>query len=351
MTRTALTGPAAPHPQLVPDVPRPLPRHVKPLRDEEMSSYISRLAAANHLPFGIVLDLFWQHRPDTDADPFAHVRWFAAITGLDPATALMALPELRTGRPAPGRPLPTAGRPIPHLARRVPPCRYCAAAHGAGLDAGTEARIWASAENNVCRAHQTWTGPGASAYERQPGLRACPAITAAQTRLYRLVRRHGRRETFGAFLDAREIWTTLEWLHGYTTERDQRIRRLTGTSPVDLDYDGPLHHAAIYPETVALTAILASPRWRKTALARAPADREPFHTEFTRRVTPCHPQPELLLQLVRERLTDPERKHRISDLEDRPRSATPRPVKITPASSSQDAARPWPSQPRRGNRP
>ena len=309
--------------------PRPLPRQVRPLRDETMSSYISRLAAANHLPHGVVLDLLWQHLPGAAADPLARVRWFAAVTGLDPAAAMMGLPELRTGLPGPGRPLPLAGRPVPHLARRAPPCRYCAAAHGAAPDADTSAQVFASAENNVCRTHQTWIGAGNSDDAGQPGLRGCPGITAAQTRHYRLIRRHGRRETFNAFLGAREIWTTLEWLQGYDTERDQRIRQLTrpaaapGPGPEDLDYDDPLHHAAIYPETVALTAILASPRWRKTALARAPRDREPFHAEFTRRVPlPRHPQPAILLCLVREHLTDPGRRNRISDLEDQPRSAT-----------------------------
>jgi hypothetical protein len=321
MTTAAKTGPAERHRQLVPGVPRPLPRPVRPLRDEAMSSYISRLAAANHLPYGVVLNLLWQHRAGTAADPLARLRWFTAVAGLDLAAAMMALPELRTGLPSPGRPLPLAGRPVPHLARRAPPCRYCAAAHGAAPDPGTSTQVFASAENNVCQAHQTWIGPGNSDDGRQPGLRGCPDITTAQTRYYRLVRRHGRRETFNAFLDAREIWTTLEWLHGYDTERDQRIRQLrrTGTRPGGLDYGDPLHHAAIYPETIALTAILASPHWRKTALARAPGDREPFHAEFTRRVTPRHPQPAIVLRLVREHLTDPGRRHRISDLQDRPR--------------------------------
>ena len=321
MTSRARPGPDRRHLWLVPDVPRPLPRQVKPLRDEVLSSYIGRVAAANYLPFGVVLDLLYQHRPGTGDGPSAQVRWFAAVTGLDPATALMALPELHAGCWDPDHPLPLNGRPVPHLARRARPCRHCAAVHGADLDVG--AQVWASVENNVCRAHQVWIGPGASDYDRQTDLRAHADITAAQTRHNRLTRRHGRHETFTAFVDAREIWTTLEWVHGYTTERDQRIRRHPGTDPDDLDYDDPLHHAAIYPETVALTAILASPSWRKTALARAPGDREPFHAEFTRRVTPHHPQPALLLRLVRERLTDPERRHRISDLHDRPRSATP----------------------------
>jgi hypothetical protein len=33
-----------------------------------------------------------------------------------------------------------------------------------------------------------------------------------------------------------------------------------------------------------------------------------------------HPQPGILLHLVRERLTDPDRRHRLSDVEDPPRS-------------------------------
>ena len=42
---------------------------------------------------------------------------------------------------------------------------------------------------------------------------------------------------------------------------------------------------------------------------------------------------------------DPEREHRISDPEDRLRSATSRPARTTRASSSRGAARPWPAQP------
>lgn len=43
-----------------------------------------------------------------------------------------------------------------------------------------------------------------------------------------------------------------------------------------------------YPETVALTAILASPGWRTIALSRKPADNQRFHHEFRRRVSPGH---------------------------------------------------------------
>ena len=172
---TARTGPAGQHLQLVPGFPRPLPRPVRPLRDETMSSYISRLAAANHLPYRAVLDLLWQHLPGTAADPLARIRWLAAVTGLDPAAAMMALPELRTGLPSPGRPLPLAGRPVPHLARRAPPCRYCAAAHGAPPPTpGTSTQVFASAENNVCQAHQTWIGPGNSDAAGSPHCAVAP---------------------------------------------------------------------------------------------------------------------------------------------------------------------------------
>ena len=249
------TGPAR-HLQLAGSVPRPLPRPVRPLRDEALSSYISRLAAANHLPYRVVLDLLWQHRPGTAADPLGRVRCFAAVTSLDPAAAMMALPELRTGLPSPGRPLPLAGRPVPHLARRAPPCRYCAAAHGAG----TGTQVFASAENNVCQAHRTWIGP---ATRRRPAARAA-----------RLPRHHRRPDPP---------------LPPDPPPRAARDIQSVPRRPRDLDHPGmaprlrhrtrpahppapsprhqprrpglrrPLHHAATYPETIALTAILASP--------------------------------------------------------------------------------------------
>ena len=80
----------------------------------------------------------------------------------------------------------------------------------------------------------------------------------------------------------------------YTTERDRRVHRYLGAQvdPEDLDFDHPLRHAAIYPETVDLTALLAGGVWRKQALSCWPAARQAFHDEFTRRVTAHHRQPD-----------------------------------------------------------
>jgi hypothetical protein len=86
--------------------------------------------------------------------------------------------------------------------------------------------------------------------------------------------------------------------------------------PEDLDFHDPLRRAVIYPETVALTAILASRYWRRKILDRRPQARPArlaFHAEFTRPVTPHHHQHDLVERLIQEHLTDPDRRYRAGD--------------------------------------
>lgn len=291
-----------------------------PLQDETRFSYLARVAAANHVPDRAVWRRLAVRPPDTDEDPLVASRWIAALAGIDQQRLLAAVADLRVGSVGPDGPLPVTGRPLPRHARQAPPCRFCAARRGAAPDRdidpdwALEPEVWLSVEDNVCRRHQVWIGPGATSYDRQLDLTGLPEVVQAQTRHHRLVRRRGRREAFLAYTDAARIWWKLAWLHDYTTERDQRIHRLgVDVDPEDLDFDDPLRHAAIYPETVALTALLASPCWRTQALSPRPAVRQAFHDEFTRRVTRHHPHPERLDHLLREHLTDPARRHRRSD--------------------------------------
>jgi hypothetical protein len=61
--------------------------------------------------------------------------------------------------------------------------------------------------------------------------------------------------------------------------------------------------AAAYPETVALTAMLASPYWHAIVVSRTPAGNQRFHHEFRRRVAPDHHEhryPRLLFWLRRD---------------------------------------------------
>jgi hypothetical protein len=318
-----------PTPWLDPTPPPPVPRRVVPLQDETCFSYLARVAAANHVPDRAITDRLVGRPPDTDEDPLVRSRWIAALCGIDQQRLLSAVPELQVGSTGPDGPLPVTGRPLPNRARSRPPCRFCAARRGAipVLDASSrwtvEPEVWLSAEDNVCRRHQVWIGPDADHYDRQLDLRALPEVVQAQTRHRRLVRSLGRRETFLAYLDATDIWWKLAWLHGYDTERDQRLHRHLGpgVDPEDLDFHDPLRCAVIYPETVALTSLLASGYWRKKIIDRRSRARpardasawEAFHAEFTRRVTPHHHQHALVERLVREHLADPERRYRLAD--------------------------------------
>jgi hypothetical protein len=301
--------------------PPPVPRIVVPLQDETRFSYLARVAAANHVPDRAVWGRLAVRPPGTDEDPMVAARWVAALCGIDQQRLVSAVSELRVGSVGPDGPLPVTGRPLPHHARQAPPCRFCAARRGATPDRDVdpdwalEPEVWLSAEDNVCRRHRVWIGPGATSYDRQLDLTQLPEVVQAQTRHQRLVRRRGRQEVFLAYTDAARIWWNLAWLHDYATERDQRIHRHLGADvdPEDLDFDHPLRHAAIYPETVALTALLANPACRKQALSGRPEARQAFHDEFTRRVTPQHPHPGRLDQLLREHLTAPDRRYRLSD--------------------------------------
>jgi len=304
--------------------PPPVPRIVVPLQDETRFSYLARVAAANHVPDRAVWSRLAVRPPDTDQDPLVASRWIAALCGIDQQRLLSAVSELQVGSAGPAGPLPVTARPLPRHARQAPPCRFCAARRGATPDRDVdpdwalEAEVWLSVEDNVCRRHHIWIGPGATSYAQQLDLTRLPDVVQAQTRHYRLVRRRGRREVFLAYTDAARIWWKLAWLHDYTTERDRRIHRHLGADidPEDLDFDDPLRHAAIYPETVALTALLASPYWRRKIVDRRPQARparQAFHAEFTRRVTQHHQQHDRVERLIQEHLADPQRRYRATD--------------------------------------
>ncbi len=313
-----------PTPWLDPTPPPPVPRLVVPLQDETRFSYLARVAAANHVPDRAVWDRVNNRPLDTDEDPHVRSRWIAALCGIEQQRLLTAVPDLQVGSTGPGGPLPVTGRPLPNHARRRPPCRFCAARRGApptrsvDPDWVLEPEVWLSVEDNVCLRYQVWIGPDADSYDQQLDLRALPEVVQAQTRHRRLVRRRGRYETFLAYTDAASIWWKLAWLHDYSTERDQRLHRYLGPGidPEDLDFHDPLRRAVTNPETVALTALLASRYWRKKILDRRPQAcpaRQAFHAEFTRRVTPHHHQHDLVERLIQEHLTDPDRRYRAGD--------------------------------------
>ena len=93
-----------------------------------------------------------------------------------------------------------------------------------------------------------------------------PQVVAAQRKHRALIRRLRRRWVFAVFPRAFEFADS--WVPAKT--RRQRLAQLRpprGYPPGKFPFRGAHWNAAIYPEAVALTGVLASPRWRSSGLA------------------------------------------------------------------------------------
>jgi len=141
-----------------------------------------------------------------------------------------------------------------------------------------------------------------TSHRNQLDLRPCPDIVHAQIRHQRILRSRGRPAARSAFLAARGLWAYMSTAPGYTWQRDARTARISAQARV-ITAEEAAGSAVTYPETVALTAILASPAWRTIALSRKPADSRRFHHELRRRVTTSHTDssyPRLLFWIRRD---------------------------------------------------
>ena len=260
-----------------PPLPRRLPRTPAPLRHETYESYLARLAAANSLSFDDPDEI--AHLYDDDLDGLDQL---AALTGYPAAALRHAIPELfhhqAAGSTAPGGSSPTPREFINDIRS---PCRRCAAT--AGADPGT-ARVWATHDACACVRHQLWIGEGNDQPSHQLDLAPHPDIVHAQIRHQRIVRSRGRPAARDAFNAARGLWLTMSTTPGYSSQREARTARVRAQASAE----EAVSNAVTYPETVAFTAILASPHWRAIVLSRKPADNQRFHHEFRRRVTAGH---------------------------------------------------------------
>jgi hypothetical protein len=118
--------------------------------------------------------------------------------------------------------------------------------------------------------------------EGQCDLRGVPDVLGAAKRHYRLVSERGLLGAHRAYQDAFEVtlgWARRGW---WGRHRDRRLRRLS-PGPAVLIGD-PALHAALYPETVRLACILASPHWVGVAVSADRADRRRFYSEVARRL-------------------------------------------------------------------
>jgi len=248
---------------------RPLPRPVPPVRDETISSYLTRLAEANRLqPAGLRSLLAGNDRKDASVLLPA----LAAVTGMPLRNLAHAMPQICTVTELAGLQMHNRPRARPDWAFVA--CRRCAA--------GRPVTRWALHDDVVCSRHRRWISGGTE----QPELSRQPEILHAHRRHRWLIRRHGRNTVMRAHRDARSI--CVGWrLDGIPDDAfDHRMAIFHGPYWRDSDKETTqTFDAAIYPQIVALTRLLASPFWRQHILKgwRSP---NTFVAELRRTVAP-----------------------------------------------------------------
>jgi hypothetical protein len=225
--------------------PQSLPIRVAPIAGQTIASYLEHLAAANHLPTGLLLahlPPWFTARSITHDDltgaaraSAADIESLAALSGLPTATLLHALPAFGSG--------PHHGR---RLFRATHACRRCVLRHG-----HTEpVPVHLPAHQRLCTRHRIWLGS-----TTQVDLTVTPEIIPAHRRAARLAHRHTPPRLILAELAARQDVVTTPRDNGqYPDLIQQRITALASDNR-DLASDHPdLTEAATYPETISTAA-------------------------------------------------------------------------------------------------
>jgi hypothetical protein len=234
---------------VVPEGQLPIP--ARPLAGEMLASYLSRLAAANHLRLLTLLAIMprWltskitSHRarlPGSELLPAATKSLYqlAALTGA-PATAI-------------ARALPVFGGGPQGPARAITACRRCAAARGITQPVP----VHQPACEMVCTRHGMWL-PRAG--QPQVDVTACPEIISAEHRARRLLRHCTPEQLLRARLKAAQIVIRSPQAAGESSRGwQQRTGLLRAANPVlntpAAEYE--LAQAATYPGIIAMSAMI-----------------------------------------------------------------------------------------------
>ncbi|QMU72583.1 TniQ family protein [Streptacidiphilus sp. P02-A3a] len=256
-------------------LPSRLPDPVPPARHELSASYISRLATLH----GLDISTLWTQT--TTREPSGGMRRIivperlAALTGRTVHELAGALPELRD--PAPPwemfRHQPQTG------------CHRCDARH----PGGKVTRLLPH-HRYVCTRHRTWIGPP-DTNRPATDLTILPAVVQAQRLHLRLVRQHGWAATYDAvltgFLLCSHIWNQHPGLgnRGPVWHTWESRTHVLIPPPDELkEFSASRLFAAIYPETVRVAALIASPFWRDLA-SGTPDQKKRFYREISTRVS------------------------------------------------------------------
>jgi hypothetical protein len=244
-------APVKPRPPASNGPARPLPITVSPVSGEILSSYLGRVAAANHITATALLALLprWFRTKIRDCDdrrqypkllPAAAdaLHQLAAVTGSTSKTLTHALPVFTYFVTDPARPV-----------RATVACQRCLAANGIRQPVP----ILLVAHMRICSRHQLWLPANGLP---QLDLSACPDITAAQHQARRLLRRHTPQQLISAQVAAVE--------HLTAPGPDPRARPANWQQRVSLLQASNTHPgstaptrdqlipAAIYPDAIAL---------------------------------------------------------------------------------------------------
>jgi len=220
--------------------PVPLPFRTAPVAGETIASYLTRAAAASHLPAGVITACLpsWFAARAAACDDLAatgqpqpaDIRHLAALTGTSEAALRHALPALGT----------RADRPP---VRAVPACRRCASR----ARQREPVPVHIPAHQRACARHRTWLGRAI-----QIDLAAAPDIISACRHAARLARQHGITRLVLAETTARQQTAATA---GSPHSR-QRAVALASSNP-GLDTGHPdMAEAAAYPETIKLAAAI-----------------------------------------------------------------------------------------------
>jgi hypothetical protein len=258
-----------------------LPRRVSPLPGETITSYLRRLAQANHLdPEALRSYIHGGRRQRRRPVP---VDRLAIAAGVPATTLEHAIADLDDD--------PGAAtfyiRDVPvRLSASGPACQLCALARGATQT------VWCRThpEQVICLRHRRWIG--STAATTQLPLDGQPDIMQAHKQHLRLVRRFGREEVTAGFAIADHICR--QW-HAQHQHDDGFLRRMRifHSPGWPLPAAHPAIAAAAYPQVVALARLMISPHWRSLAIDFADTKRALFAQEIRRTVASGYewPQP------------------------------------------------------------
>jgi hypothetical protein len=223
--------------------PGPLPFRTAPVGGETIASYLSRTAAASHLPVSVItacLPSWFAARASacddlaTTGQPQPADSWhLAALTGTSETALRHALPALGTR---------TSSRPS---VRAAVACRRCAALTGQH----DPVPVHLPAHQRACTRHRTWLGRGI-----QIDLTAAPDIIRACQQAARLARQHGVARLVLAEATARHQTAATA---GSPHARQRAAALASSNSGLDPGHPG-IAEAAAYPETIKMAAAILS---------------------------------------------------------------------------------------------